>query len=834
MSRDLDYTGETVYLYKEQTCGTSILQSHRQLKEFPKCALLPEVEHLDLSGNEIEVIPSEIGRLSKLSYLNLSGNCISELPEEIGLLKNLKCLNLSNNLITQLPLAITQLTNLTSLILNNNQIDNLPNELWSLPSLAFLLIRNNRLLRIDASICELKCLKFIDVAGNPLDTPPMEVVKKGISDIANYYRQLLDRGLEAIYEAKLLIVGEGGAGKTTLARKLLDKDYVLQTDIGTTYGIDISTWFFKLDDDKDFQVNIWDFGGQQIYHATHQFFLTKSSLYIVVAESRKEDANLYYWLDILSLLSHKSPVILVKNEKNDREVELDERKLRITFPNIKEIIASNFSDNRGLDEIIHSVEYHMTQLPHVKTTLPTTWKKVREILEAREENYIGVDEYIHICEENGFASKEDSLQLSRYLHDLGVCLHYQDDPYLSKTIILSPTWGTDAVYRVLDNKGVKNNKGEFSFEDLTHIWDDPMYCDKQIELLQLMMKFHLCYRLPNNDKRYIAPQLLDTSRPDYEWESTDNLYLKYVYEFMPKGIITRFIVDMHQYIKDQRLVWRSGVIIERDSTRAEIIEYMERAKIEIRISGDRKSDLMSNIIFVFDTIHASYTNLKYDKYIPCKCSQCLKTDKPYFHKYQDLVKLQQRRSDTICMESSESVKIYKMISDMKPVELIIEQELQKNHPNNFAQIMPYHINFIENVGQYTSLEGEKIITVGDGSTISAPVTVADEIEDCFNIIEGCDAGKELVEVLKELLINGTELIKTLEGKEDSEAPRVLQCLDYLVKEITSDNSRDTHLQLFVGDLLQLGAHIGADANVLLTTVRKIGVLCKVDFSKYVP
>jgi hypothetical protein len=26
-----------------------------------------------------------------------------------------------------------------------------------------------------------------------------------------------------------------------------------------------------------FRVNIWDFGGQQIYHATHQFFLTKRS-----------------------------------------------------------------------------------------------------------------------------------------------------------------------------------------------------------------------------------------------------------------------------------------------------------------------------------------------------------------------------------------------------------------------------------------------------------------------------------------------------------------------------------------------------------------------------
>ncbi|MEZ4645209.1 MAG: hypothetical protein R3E31_21165 [Chloroflexota bacterium] len=27
---------------------------------------------------------------------------------------------------------------------------------------------------------------------------------------------------------------------------------------------------------------MWDFGGQSVYHATHQFFLTKSSVYVLV------------------------------------------------------------------------------------------------------------------------------------------------------------------------------------------------------------------------------------------------------------------------------------------------------------------------------------------------------------------------------------------------------------------------------------------------------------------------------------------------------------------------------------------------------------------------
>jgi internalin A len=58
---------------------------------------------------------------------------------------------------------------------------------------------------------------------------------------------------------------------------------------------------------------------------------------------------------------------------------------------------------------------------------------VRETLEKDTRNYISLDEYLSICQENGFDRLEDKLQLSGYLHDLGVCLHFQDDPLLKKT-----------------------------------------------------------------------------------------------------------------------------------------------------------------------------------------------------------------------------------------------------------------------------------------------------------------------------------------------------------------------------------------------------------------
>ena len=47
---------------------------------------------LDLSGCELETLPSEIGSLTHLKWLNLSNNKIQKLPVEIKHLKDLQTL----------------------------------------------------------------------------------------------------------------------------------------------------------------------------------------------------------------------------------------------------------------------------------------------------------------------------------------------------------------------------------------------------------------------------------------------------------------------------------------------------------------------------------------------------------------------------------------------------------------------------------------------------------------------------------------------------------------------------------------------------------------------
>ena len=68
----------------------------------------------------------------------------------------------------------------------------------------------------------------------------------------------------------MLILGEGGAGKTSLLRRLYQPDQPLPTEKETTRGIAIYRHEFKLSNGRLFRLNVWDFGGQEIYRATHQ------------------------------------------------------------------------------------------------------------------------------------------------------------------------------------------------------------------------------------------------------------------------------------------------------------------------------------------------------------------------------------------------------------------------------------------------------------------------------------------------------------------------------------------------------------------------------------
>ena len=523
-------------------------------------------------------------------------------------------------------------------------------------------------------------MKYLDLRGNPISIPRDLLAPKSgeyfpsARPILDYYFRIQDpKKSTQIYEAKILIVGEGSSGKTSLANKLINANYQLKPEVEdtSTQGIDILQWEFTGRNQQTYKVNIWDFGGQEIYHQTHQFFLTERSLYLLVADSRKEDTDHYFWLQLIRLHGKDSPVLLMQNEKQKRTCNLNLRELRAEFEHLKTPQSINLADNRGLAEIKQTIQHSLEDLLPNGIPFPNSWLNVRYALENDGRNYISYGEYESICRLHKISDPQEMLDISDFLHRLGICLHFQKDAILRHRLILKPNWGTAAVYKILDNEKVKKELGQFCDADLDDIWRDPQYANMRYELLQLMKEFKVCYEIPHHKGNYIAPHLLQKDPPNYDWDNNQNLILRYRYKiFMPKGILSRFIVEMHQNIENVSepnlaLVWKYGVVLNRGNTRAEITERTHDREIRIRLSGSGQRDFLTIINNEFEKIHDRFENrLEYDTLIPCNCPICKTANEPYSYPLDELNRfVDNNQSNIQCYKSFELVNVRRLLDD---------------------------------------------------------------------------------------------------------------------------------------------------------------------------
>jgi internalin A len=673
---------------------------NNQLTAIPEViGALHNLTNLYLKDNQLTAIPETIGNLHNLKYLIIWNNQLTAIPETIGNLHNLKYLNLSDNQLTVIPEVIGNLHNLTDLGLSDNQLTAIPETIETLFELENLNLSNNKIQALPVWIRTLPLLKQLDLRGNPIPIPNFILGSKSwweesgdLQTILQFYFQTQDpKERSPLYEAKLLIVGEGEAGKTTLAKKLQDLDFEVIPGQDSTEGIDVIRWEFEQPNAPSFRTNIWDFGGQEIYHQTHQFFLTERSLYLLVVDDRRENPNFYYWLNVIRVLSDNSPVLVIQNEKNNNKCNINTSELRGEFDNLERFFNLNFATDRPkFQELQKYIQHRITQLPQVREDWPKSWVNIRHALEnyAQNQNYIGLDEYKNLCRNNHITDVAEMLQISKALHELGICLHFQTVPALKHQIILKPEWVTNAVYKVVKNEDVIARNGCFTTENLKALWNHPEYAEVQDELLALMQKFNLCYPLIGSPGTYIAPQILPNERPeDINIDFANGLTLTYRYEFMPKGLVAPFIVGMYRLIaQNQRFVWRNGVILHDNDAYAEVVESYYNREIQIRVIGYSQRSLLDRIRQKFWEIHATYDDrLKFEELIPCNCSQCANSKTPQLYALKTLERrLYVGRQYTVnCEKSFEDVNIRNLISDFP--EINPNQPPESDEEERFAR-----------------------------------------------------------------------------------------------------------------------------------------------------
>lgn len=386
----------------------------------------------------LEIIEEECKK--KQTDLNISGWGIKSLPVEIGKLAELCVLWLNNNELTLLPAEIGKLKKLRKLYLYDNHLTSLPTEIGWLTE-----------------------LKELDVSGNPLKSPPPEIVWQGLEAIKSYLRALAE-GEQQEWVSKMILVGEGGVGKTSLLKRLLDEGFDLNEE--TTHGLQVRS--LELDHPSKVDVrmclNTWDFGGQDILHATHQFFLTNQSLFVLVWNARNgwQQGKLYYWLDVVKARAPQSPVLIVATHTENWPANLPYEDIRNKYLQVCGHFLVSNEKGIGIDEIKEAIRHEAAKLPLMGKCWPGAWLAVaQEIREVRrDKKYIYPNELYDLMDEKK-VKKEDRVVLSTWLHDLGDILYFKDSKDLADIVILDAEWVASNICQMLESTEIESGLGIF-------------------------------------------------------------------------------------------------------------------------------------------------------------------------------------------------------------------------------------------------------------------------------------------------------------------------------------------------------------------------------------
>ncbi len=620
---------------------------------------LTQLQELTLNGNRLSTLPKSLAQLTQLVRLALVGNQLSTWPEWLGQLTNLRMLSLSGNRLSTLPESLVQLTQLRELHLNSNQLTALPESFGRLKQLQELHLGSNQLSALPESFGRLTQLVWLDLYGNQLRTLPeslqrLSLLKRvflhgnsalGIPNevlqhdrepakILDYYFSTRAGAGRALRELKLIVVGRGGAGKTSLIRRL--KRLALDRHESETHGIVISP--LKLHcGDGPVTARVWDFGGQHVLHAMHEFFLTARSLYLLVLGERDDMAerDAAYWLQLIRSYAGAVPVVVAvnKSQGRPREKEMDRETLEANYGPIVGWVATECDDNvTGSDESIESLRTALTVaadgMKEVRNVFPAKWWEIKQWLEGMVEPYLDFPTYQTRCGELGESDGAKQEQLAEWLHDLGVALNYARDPRLHDTTVLRPDWLANGIYALLRANDPRHAERLAPDAVLTTERLGPIYAaseklqmlkaadypaEKWEFLLRLMNMFQLAFPLDDAATRLLVPTLLPVEPPGGSDEppDADRTRLRYEFEVVPGPLIPRFLVRNFSLIDGERR-WRRGAILRYATAHARVWATQDERWVHVTADGPQKErdELLTMIRGELASLFTEYKDLR--------------------------------------------------------------------------------------------------------------------------------------------------------------------------------------------------------------------------------
>jgi internalin A len=679
--RTLDLSFNRLSSLPESLCQLSQLESlnltENALTSLPQSLdELAQLQFLDARYNGLRSLPERLGRLGKLTYLNISGNKLTFLPRSFSQLRSLKKLVIRETGFDALPPAILELQELIELYAEKNRFSLLPPEIGRLTRLETLVVDHNRLVTLPKEFEKLQALKTLSIVGNQLKTLPTEIQQlrslqelylhqnpelglpedalgperfrtaketppKSPPEILGYYFSTRgDQGV-ALREMKLIVVGWGKAGKTTLVKRLAGK--AMDRSEPETHGILISPLTLHCLD-GDLKARVWDFGGQHVLHAMHEFFLTARSLYLLVIEQRgdRAEADAKYWLQLIRSYAPNAPVVVALNKSRGIERPLDKESLEKLYGPIVAWIPTECSPEADCSGAEASVEKLRTTLttaaeertmPEPRKRFPKKWVAIKDWLEGLDKvgtSFLDYETFSRECSHRGEPVPEKQTEVAAFMHDLGVAMNYARDERLRDTTVLRPDWLANGIYAVLranlflpgkplvpDAVLTAKKLGEiYSVAgqkpiEMLNSKDYPP--DKWEFLLSLMNLFQLSFPLNEDCSRQLCPTLLPAEPPPDTDEPKDAEIIKLRYEFavVPAPLLPRFMVRSFSLI-DQAKLWQRGAILRYPGARARVWTTAEEKYLFATVAGPEgdRTELLSIIRATLAELFSEYLNLK--------------------------------------------------------------------------------------------------------------------------------------------------------------------------------------------------------------------------------
>jgi hypothetical protein len=538
---------------------------------------------LNLMGNRLTILPESLDRLTQLHTLHLSHNQLTALPESLGQFTELKYVSFSNNRLTVLPESLGKLTKLRLLNVTQNNLTALPESLRELAekgALEELSLHENPALGLPDEVLGPSWLH----AGfsNPAK-PPKEIL--------DYYFSTRGQAGRELRELRLIVVGRPKVGKTTLIKRL--RGLPLDPHETETHGIDILPLDLDCPDGL-LHARVWDFGGQHVLHAMHEFFLRSRCLYLLVVEQRTNEVerDLTYWLQLIRSYAGDAPVVVALNQSKGIPRSLARAALQRDYgPILAWVPTECESENKvpGATATIEALRQALATaaagMPEAKKLFPKKWLEIKQWLEEMKEPYLDYSTYAQQCAKLSEEDPRQQAALAEAMDELGVALNYARDPRLRDTTVLRPNWLANGIYallraNILAQKPLAPNGvltetkvGEIlAVADQSKVLQAKEYPrEKWPFLLRLMNLFQLSFPLDEQGQRYLVPTLLPADEPpdSGEPDGLGVVKLRYEFDVVPGPLVGRLLVRLFALV-DGRKAWQRGARLRYGRARARV------------------------------------------------------------------------------------------------------------------------------------------------------------------------------------------------------------------------------------------------------------------------